>query len=261
MSSDLKDKLFNYEATPPDRVWAEIDASFNNQRLSQKLSNFEEVPNNSVWARIKDVLDQQTAKVVPINRRIKFRYSVAAALLILSIGVTTLLVNNSSEKVVQISRVQRPNSSSAMQDPVSDPANGDVKRNDDPPQPVAYTSARINTSGAKKKTNSFSTSIPDYLQPQLLTLSIGAPKKLLIDIKEKIQQFNFLPADRYMVYTDVEGNSTKVPKKLFDAVHCANHDVACKQHLEQLQAQAAKASLSVDFTGFLEMVKQVQENQ
>lgn len=120
MSSDLKDKLSNFEATPPDRVWKGIAASLNNdQNLTKKLLEFEAIPHPSVWNKIENLLNQQTAKVVSINKRFKFRYSVAASFLIVAVGITTLLIKSNSEEVPQNAVVTKLDKSNPLNDRTS----------------------------------------------------------------------------------------------------------------------------------------------
>ena len=63
------------------------------------------------------------------------------------------------------------------------------------------------------------------------------------------------------MYSDGDGNAMRLPKKLFDFISCVKEDVSCKQEMQQWQQQFAAAVLTTDFTGVLEILKTLKENQ
>jgi hypothetical protein len=64
-----------------------------------------------------------------------------------------------------------------------------------------------------------------------------------------------------MVYSDGDGTAMKLPKKLFDFITCVREDILCKQEMQQLQQRFASTVLTTDFTGVLEVLKTLKENQ
>jgi hypothetical protein len=67
--------------------------------------------------------------------------------------------------------------------------------------------------------------------------------------------------DKYMIYSDGDGNVVRLPKKVFSAFACADQDIICKQRLQQLREKFASSAMTADFTGLLEILKSLQENQ
>jgi hypothetical protein len=53
----------------------------------------------------------------------------------------------------------------------------------------------------------------------------------------------------------------KLPKKLFDFITCVKEDITCKQEMQQLQQRFASSVLTTDFTGVIEILKTLKENQ
>ena len=70
-----------------------------------------------------------------------------------------------------------------------------------------------------------------------------------------------IPLEKYMVYSDGDGNAMKLPKKLFDFITCVREEVVCQQQMQQLQQRFALTAMTTDFTGVLDIVKNLKENQ
>ncbi|MGZ5286763.1 MAG: hypothetical protein ACXWB9_06245, partial [Flavisolibacter sp.] len=76
------------------------------------------------------------------------------------------------------------------------------------------------------------------------------------------RRFSIIDADeKYMTYTDDEGYVSRLPKKLYDIFECATRELICRQKISDLQSRVASSAVSSDFTGVLEMLRNLQENQ
>ncbi|HEX6193581.1 MAG TPA: anti-sigma factor domain-containing protein [Chitinophagaceae bacterium] len=136
--SDLRNKLINYEVTPPAPLWDRITTALDESLLTDKfpsrlynstevppptawttisaaldelnlrhtypetLYNLETVPPVGAWEKIKSTLDEESAPAItPVKRRvIPFaRYAAAAALLaIVAFGAVRIMSRNASEQ-------------------------------------------------------------------------------------------------------------------------------------------------------------------
>jgi len=67
--------------------------------------------------------------------------------------------------------------------------------------------------------------------------------------------------DKYMIYSDGDGNAIRLPKKIYSAFACQTNDFICKQRLQKLRQKFAASAVTTDFTGILQILKSLQENQ
>ena len=100
-------------------------------------------------------------------------------------------------------------------------------------------------------------------------------KQRPVEEQEPVAMLDFLPTasikndmiayqasvDNYMIYTDEDGHAMKLPKKLYEAFECATREIACSRKIKDLQQRVASSAVSSDFTGVLEMLRNLQENQ
>ena len=75
---------------------------------------------------------------------------------------------------------------------------------------------------------------------------------------DKEALFNFSSLNDHMVYSDGDGNAMKLPKKLFSLVNCPDGDGSCKERIHQLQQKLSSTAMTADFTGILDMLRQLQ---
>ncbi|MFL5810973.1 MAG: hypothetical protein ACJ749_15740 [Flavisolibacter sp.] len=69
------------------------------------------------------------------------------------------------------------------------------------------------------------------------------------------------PVDKYMIYSDGDGKAVRLSKKLYDDYACATDKIICKQKIKKLQEQVASAAMKSDFTGILDILNKLEENQ
>ncbi len=68
MSEELKRKLYNYEAEPPEIVWSRVVAVLDqeiNAEFPQKLYTLESTPSSDVWNRIEERLEEDIREQYP----------------------------------------------------------------------------------------------------------------------------------------------------------------------------------------------------
>lgn len=257
MSSQLKNKLLHYEVQPPERVWSKIAASLDENislSVSEKLYQYEEEPSTKVWQSIVAELEmpvREEAKVVPfyIRYRRPLKYSGAVAIFIFLAVITSLFINKKTESEL-------------------------------PPKQTATTATIKKDSskpGENSKEKNSATQAPQKNKPEHLI----ARSKVSRERQEEAQNFNatsfesFLPqqaekndivsspvsSDKYMIYSDEDGNVVRLPKKIFSAFACPTDDAVCRQRLQQLKEKFAQSAMTADFTGLLQILKSLQENQ
>lgn len=261
MSTQLQNKLLHYAPEPPEKVWEAIVNSLEESAspLSEKLYHFEATPSTEVWDKINSQLDAvRFAKVVPFLHRYKkvVRYSTAVAVVTFLAITTTLLIGKQtqSETTSQQAQVQQPtsNSKTSAAPTQKDGSNGEVFLAN-----IGETKINTQPSTASEKRN-----VLHRLRPPFQLASVEVGENFVPEAAEIKQTVNTdLPVEKYMVYSDADGNAMKLPKKLFDFISCVQEDVNCKQQLQQLQQKFASTALTTDFTGVLELLKNLKENQ
>ncbi|HEX2534488.1 MAG TPA: hypothetical protein VHK69_12170, partial [Chitinophagaceae bacterium] len=88
---------------------------------------------------------------------------------------------------------------------------------------------------------------PDGPSPELRPYQIVSRSELL---------------DRYLLRTDGTGNAVRLSHKVFDLLACSRWDADCRLQVEALKARLASPALAnaCDFSGLLEVLQQLQEN-
>lgn len=248
MSSELQHKMYNYEVQPPPESWNSIVAALDEEinPLAERLNNFEATPPAAVWKHIETALDHES-KVVPIRRNNIRRFAIAAALLALIVLSGMFLLKNNKESETALLPNQ-PNTNSN-----SNPERAIVLEPLDEQSQTSHVQTAADrhiTYGSKPNRISVSNSISRSQQ-------INAPEKI-----EPARKISFdYTVDRYMVYSDGDGNAMRLSKKLFDAISCVQVDVACRDRIQSIQQKIAGSSLTSDFTAVLEMLNNLKENQ
>lgn len=259
MSTSIQNKLLQYAPQPPEKVWDAIvtvlDA--NTSVYAEKLYVFEEEPSPQVWDKIHKQLDPpQPARTAPVFRQYKklASYSVAAILL-LAIVTTVLVIATKPVSPRMANRPAAQNQQAMADSNVSS-------------SPRATESSGLLVTAGPNKIASSKNSIRDKknllsrLRPQTSLGSVMIAKTFIPQKAETRQTIRSdIPLEKYMVYSDGDGNAMRLPKKLFDFISCAKEDIGCRQEMQQWQQQFAAAVLTTDFTGVLEILKTLKENQ
>lgn len=261
MSTQLQNKLLQYAAEPPEKVWEAITTVLDesaNPAFAEKLYAFEETPSSQVWNKIKSQLDTPLGKVVPFFKRHKklATYSAAAAILIFAALTTTLLISKRTEPA-SVAGTPATSQNGEGKTGSNSYARGNTSGN----STLAAVSNldksvdQNNRAGEKK-------SLPNRLGARTRLGSVFIAKTFIPEVAEEKQTVSSdIPIEKYMVYSDGNGTAMKLPKKLFDFISCVREDVLCKQEMQQLQQRFASTVLTTDFTGVLEVLKTLKENQ
>jgi hypothetical protein len=257
MSSQLKNKLLHYELQPPEGVWSKIAASLDENlsvSVSEKLYHYEEEPSTKVWQSIVSELqlpDREEAKVVPfyIRYRRPLKYSGAIAIFIFLAILTSLFISKKTES--ELPPKQAATTATTKKDS-SKPAENPNENNSATQAPQKTKTQRlIARSKASKESQdevqNFSTASLESFLPQ------QAEKNDIVSSP--------VSSDKYMIYSDEDGNVVRLPKKIFSAFACPTDDAVCRQRLQQLKEKFAQSAMTADFTGLLQILNSLQENQ
>jgi len=253
MNSPIQNKLLHYEIQPPDGAWDKIVASMDESisvTLSQKLYQYEEQPLKDVWPNIVDQIEISTnekAKVVRffVRHRKPLKYSGAVAIFIFLAVLTSLLVSKKTESELPAQGVantidQKKDSSKG--EPANNTWTQSRKKNSLEPRIIKSGISTIKTEDTQP-----SISYDEYLFPREA---------------QPNETFNgSVSSDKYMIYSDGDGNAIRLPKKIYSAFACQTNDFVCKQRLQKLRQKFAASAVTTDFTGILQILKSLQENQ
>lgn len=256
MSSQIQNKLWHYEAQPPEEIWDKIAASLNENLLvlvAEKIYQYQAKPDVIVWQNIVAQLEapvREEAKVVPfyVRHRRPLKYSGAVAIFIFLAVLTSLLFSKKAEPEL--------------------PAEGIAKT-------VAEKKDNAKTSFHSTQTNSLTAPTERNNRNSLIAKSkitktwSGQNQNLFLRpwglLPYPAYQYetvnSSIASDKYIIYSDGKGNVVRLPKKIFNAFACPSGDVECKQRLEQLRKKFAASAMTADFTGLLQILKSLQENQ
>ena len=250
MSSNLQNKLFHYEATPPEKVWDEVAAALDSgidHAFTRRLQEFEATPPPSAWTRIEKQLLQtdRDTPVIPFFKKYRRPLKIvgaAAAILFLAVITSLLLVSKKSvsETPMEAARVDKP------------PVAGDSPIIEKEKPEVVTTLATVAGTVSKEP---------------IRTKAKAATQKAVMASRytssaETVQPINYHSySDKYMMYSDGNGHSVRLPKKIYDFFVCPEHDLPCRDRLKGLQQKIAASALSPGFTGMLDMIQNLQENK
>ena len=256
MSSLFQNKLLQYEVQPPQGTWDKIAASLDENipsTVSEKLYQFEESPPSAVWQKIVSQLNTVTekAKVVPFYTRYRkpLKYSGAIAIFIFLAVLTSLLISKKTESEM--------------------PAEGLVTKQQAVKKDTVKTPGNPNDANFVTQTPEKDNSEPSIAKPKISKTkknqsetSIALAEDLLPKQVQRSSMINSsLNPDNYMIYSDGDGNAVRLPKKLFSAFACPTDNTDCKQRLQKLREKFAESAMTTDFTGLLQILKSLQENQ
>lgn len=256
MSSQIQHKLFNYEVPPPQGVWNKIAESLDENislTLSEKLYQYEEEPSTTVWQNISSQLDdssKQEAKVVPffVRYRKPLKYSAAVAIFAFAALLTSLFISKKSESELPAQNIA--GSISTKKDTSKSPIESKVenslaKLSEGNKTEHSVAQSKVSRNKQDNYENS-SSSFESFLPQQAERNEVVSSSVL---------------NDKYMMYSDDDGNVVRLPKKIFSAFACPADDIICKQKLQQLKQKFAASAMTADFNGLLQILKSLQENQ
>lgn len=259
MSSQLQNKLLHYGAQPPAEVWGKIAASLDENiitSLSEKLYQYEEVPSSQIWNKIETQLEETTkekTKVVPFYIRYSrpLKYSGAVAAMIVVAVLVSLLVSKRSESELTTQNINtnttQPDTNTTVdknsREVISESVSKSLERDGNQ---TSFSKTR--TSRTKKVYYQSSFSLGQHFLPRIVERGPAINPSTI-------------PDDKYMIYSDGNGNAMRLPKKIYNAVACPTDNYDCKRRLKELKEKFISAAVTSDFSGILEILRSLQENQ
>lgn len=256
--SDFRKKLTQYEVPPPDGAWDAIAAALDEpalSSLSERLLRFAPAPPPAAWDRIEAALPGKTeqAPVVPFFTRYRrpLKYSGAAAAFLVLAFLSSLLLSKKTESEIPAHTVQNHPPARPAPTPSQEEPSRELTATPPPaPEPetrVAAVREKRPSSVGRRSLASASTGLLEALLPQKASRSAALPQ---------------IPSDEaYMVYTDGDGNSVRLPKRMYAAFACPTDNAGCLQRLKKIREKVASSALTPNFTGLLEILNKLQENQ
>ncbi len=262
MNKDIQNKLAQFEAQPPPEAWNKIAAALDDslKNAAVRLQDLEVSPPLQTWSQISHQLDEKSkTPVIPFYKKYSNALMIGSAAAVLALIVFLSGVLSNKETVTEPSFREVVQNMRPSIETEKSTAGQDLQTSEETNE-TAYTNAR---KSVKQKAG-----VEPEDKRDIETLSFAshhyvAPvEKLIPDCVERNSALAFThPVDKYMVYSREDGNAVKLPKKLFDAVACPSKDAECKIKLKQVQEKFAASAFTADFTGVLDIINNLGENQ
>lgn len=252
MNKPFQEKLLHVEVPPPPAVWETIAASLDGETSFEKrLQAYAETPPAQGWNRIEAAL-AQPAPVIPFFTRYKtpLRYIAAASALAVVLTVLTLVTRRTEAG---------PSAANSGRELSTPPAGGSTAALASPsktnrPEPAVADNKPEADRGAIA---SIRRSLA-FIRPQNILPRLSISRRFIPQQADEKPELSFPPLDKFMVYSDGDGNAMRLPKKLFGLVSCADGDGSCKERIRRLQQTMAANTGSADFAGMLDMLRTLQ---
>jgi hypothetical protein len=253
--SSVKNKLYNYEQTPPAKVWDKIAAALDESHIADQfpstLYNAEATPPASTWNKIAAALPAETGKVVPLSpRRFNIlRYAAAAAIIgILALGIAKWTGTGSSTISTDGEIVKKDNV------PQTDTGNNTSTDNGLARENIT------NENQPAEETNDLIASEDRVKINKKIKSSYAVSNN--INSNEPVYAYNeHTSPDRYVMLMTPNG-IVRVSKKLGDMVCCVageEQDEDCKDQLKRLHEKMA-TSPGDNFMDILNLASSLNEN-
>jgi hypothetical protein len=253
MNEQLKNKIFNYNAKPPDDVWDKLNSALDEapaEHFTGKLIKYELAPPPFVWDNIVASLDKNESKAIPFTKRFSkpLRYTTAAACLVGIAVFVSLLINNRS---VSGEVANTPGKQNILiinsADSTKQLPDNSLQRSD----PAKYDLVTTKKVYAKKVSLLRTPSSANNLDERINhVISHTYPIKTSTEL------------DRYIIFSTTTGEAFRLSKKLFDLFACSSDNENCRQNIEYMQQQMASPAImaSADFSGLMDIL-QTMNNQ
>ncbi|MDH7461814.1 hypothetical protein QEG73_11015 [Chitinophagaceae bacterium 26-R-25] len=234
MSDLLRNKMQQFEATPPkglwDRIAADLDESTSYKNTSEKLSGYEVTPPpgifNKIVADLERDLPQKGAPVRKINTT--FRWSAAAAILI-ALSTLGILFFNSSKKETSLATATKSNNLPAVphQRLTNNPpiVEADDSADDDNDKSVKHLALNkllrsAHTSNIRNK-NTETADVDFVASKPTVQITSSNIKSSLSELASK-----FVLNGNYITVLGPNGELRKMSLKIFNAMHSHNYALA-----------------------------------
>jgi hypothetical protein len=223
MANQIQNKLLNFEAQPPAGLWEKIAAELDEATppFVQRLQQYEVKPDDKNWEPIAIALDKETLAE-------KGFFQKHRRLFVYSSAAAAILL------IAFLVTLFVPNKTVSNEVAVNNK-----------PAVTKNNSQSINT-----QTNITITSKEEPTSNKKETAVIAVAK---------------IDDSRYVTVTKDDGKTVRLSKKILDVYKCATNEIneRCKERIESLQEKAAASLISptADFAGFVELVKNLKEEQ
>ncbi len=277
MKPDLQKKLLQYAPTPPAGAWENIGNALDeglNGVLANKFDGYEVTPPQGSWNKIASRLEGQTTTAPVTNWRKFNRVAAAAAVLILAISAVFFINRKESTPAIsQIPAVTIPPSTAAPQTN-SDLAKEnttelqDAERNTPASkQMMASSKSKATTAYSRNTGNSKESRFDGYaLAGRISEIAQPGMNNIMVthsfipeEAATKKTATSNIPVEKYMVYSDGEGQAMKVSKKLVEFFNCVKEEWICQEQKKILQEKMASQSTNNDFTGIMSLLRNLTE--
>jgi hypothetical protein len=275
--SSLKDKMYNYEMTPPANTWEKVSTALDELQesndFSKKIQNIEITPPKDVWEKISSGLDDVI--IIPIERNKKLstflRYAAAAVVLI---GLITFGAIKFSSKTSGNSEVAKKDNNASTNDSIVLPnaetstenlasTQTDEQRDDAALEESKKTYAKLDLSeNSKQKIRNslmmkpaelISSSNSDRNYPE-----VCFPDDLRITLANSPRVNT---SERYVMLMTPDGNIIRMSKKWADLLCCVSgedEDEACKDQLKKWREKIANAPVAPSPGNFMDILSLVE---
>lgn len=254
MSSDVQHRLFNYSSEPPAGAWNGIVAALEETPpFARKLYQFEKEPPAAVWQKIALQLNTPETRIVPLRPAKLFKYAIAAAVLVaIAAGSIFYLKNSNAPKLAD-----QPQNSAA--DPnINTLLDTQLQAGEKTALPQEETG---NNTIAANESTFLQNAIVHFSSRVHIAKKGIAAREIMITPKAK-NIINTELSNRYMIATTAAGNAVRLPKKAYSDYACADvfANKHCKEKIASIQSKMA-ASVSTDFTDFIDLLKKLQDKE
>lgn len=246
MDSNLQNKLQQFSAPPPDGVWDKIAGALEEETFSQRLYQYEENPPVAAWRGIEKELAgaaHSPARVVPFTTRFRkpLRYAAVACIMAVILVTITLTVRRTEAGAIDAASNTTVPESNTVVTTNSRSAEGTAAM---PQQPDRKTTTLQANDPASKDNETLGASAANG--------SSNRQQAFRPDTR-------YASLNEYVFFRDDDGKTRKIAKKLAAYINCKANDSNCQQRLQELRQKMAANAMTTDFTGILDMLRQLQQ--
>jgi len=259
--SSLKDKIYNYEVTPPAGTWGKIAVELDEAELANKFPNrlytMEATPSSHSWEKLNAALNPEPKFAVPVYQRIRpfVRYAAAAIFIgAVAFGIIKLTAgsDNTLNTTAQSAGNKDSSESGNIKPGVSEEtqaAQSIIDESDaaleQSKKMLAKLDRPVKTLATKLRAGSTHVRYADYDDTEL-TQSIYAYEDHVPNL-----------ADRYVMLMTPDGNIIRMSKKWSELLCCVageEQDADCKDQLKKWQQKIATSSLAPSPGNFMDIL-------
>jgi hypothetical protein len=270
MSSELKNKMQQYEVTPSTWMWERIAAAIDDAHLSEnfpvKLYEYEQAPPADAWNKISsqltDTIEEGKAIALPKRNWNFLKYAAAAVLTGLIAWSAFILFHKTKEQ----------NSFAVKTNPVinapqqTDTANTSVMNNE--AKNITTADTKINKSNlatALVRNNSSSLKERNLNSPVALVSSsadndrFNLPVGHLQPAVAVNTDVSLVDGNRYFTMINPDGYIVRISKKISDIICCLYNSPSdvnspCKEQVDKWREKVAKAPINGTPGSFMDIV-------